>query len=185
MAFFIYNEIKKILFMKKITRSVFTFLILLTVLPSIVEAYQQEPTILLFVRHAERAEDGTRNPPISEKGKERAENLSHIVSGYNIAAIYSTPYKRTMMTAKPTADALSLDVQEYGLQGVEEFLKSIISKYSGKTILIVGHSNTTPALTNMVLGNERFEQLDEDKYGDLFVVITTDFGRGAVILNKF
>ncbi len=171
--------------MNKITRSAFTILILVTVLPSFVEAYQQEPTILLFVRHAERAEDGTRNPPISEEGKERAENLSKIISGYNISAIYSTPYKRTMMTAKPTADELGIEVQEYGLQGVDEFLKRIITENNGKTVLIVGHSNTTPALTNMVLGNERFEQLDEDKYGDLFVVITTDYGKGAVVLNKF
>lgn len=171
--------------MKIISRLTLMLLIIFTIVPTVVEAYQQEPTILIFVRHAERAEDGTRNPPISEEGKERAISLYQAVSGYNISAIYSTPYKRTMMTAKPTADALGLEIQEYGLQGVDEFLKKAIAENSGRTILIVGHSNTTPMLTNKVLGNERFEQLDEHSYGDLFVVITTELGKGTVALNKF
>ncbi len=171
--------------MKRMTRMVFAMLILLSIAPTIAEAYQTEPTILLFVRHAERAEDGTRNPPISKEGNERALNLYKAVSGYNISAIYSTPYKRTMMTAQPTAEALGLKIQEYGLQGVDAFLKKVIAENKGKTVLIVGHSNTTPSLTNMVLGDERFEQLDETEYGDLFVVITTELGKGAVVLNKF
>ncbi|GAB5408845.1 MAG: hypothetical protein BalsKO_12100 [Balneolaceae bacterium] len=150
-----------------------------------VEAYQVEPTTIIFVRHAERAEDGTRNPPISDEGKERAVNLYHSLSDYSINAIYSTPYKRTMMTATPTADSLGIEIQEYGFDDVTGFLTKVISENSGFTVLIVGHSNTTPSLTNMVLGEEKFEQIEESGYGDMFIVTTTEFGKGKVVVTEF
>lgn len=146
-----------------------------------------EETTLIFVRHAERAEDGTRNPPISKKGIERAENLAEVLSEneFNLSSIYSTPYKRTQMTAAPTAELFSLEVIEYGFDDLENWLTTIIESNSGGVVLIVGHSNTTPRLINMVLGEEMYEQLDEHAYGDLFVLKTKEFGSGSVAVSSF
>lgn len=166
-------------------RSFFVLFLLSFTAPTLAEAYQVEPTTIIFVRHAERAEDGTRNPPISKEGKERAVNLYHSLSEYNIKAIYSTAYKRTMMTAGPTADSLGIEVQEYGFDDVTGFLTKVISENSGFSVLIVGHSNTTPSLTNMVLGEKKFEQIEESEYGDMFIVTTIEFGKGTVVLAEF
>ena len=168
-------------------RSVFLGLFIASLLsPAIASAFQPEPATLIFVRHAERADDGTRNPPISEEGQARAENLYQVLKGsYDVAAIYSTGYKRTQMTAQPTADSLGIEIQEYGLGDFEGLLKGLISEYAGKTVLIVGHSNTTPALINMVIGDNVFEQLDESAYGDLFVVTSNEYGQGEVELFRF
>ncbi|MFV1885510.1 MAG: phosphoglycerate mutase family protein [Balneola sp.] len=171
--------------MKQTFKAVLVFFALLTVAQDVTLAFQTEPTTLIFVRHAERAEDGTRNPPISEEGQKRAVNLYHALSGYDIKAIYSTPYKRTQMTAKPTADSLGLEVQEYGFDGIRELLANLIAEYEGGTVLIVGHSNTTPALTNLVLGEEKFEQLEESAYGDMFIITTSEFGSGEIKQSKF
>lgn len=171
--------------MKRIYQGTFlTFLFLVSVSSSL-SAFQTEPTTLIFVRHAERAEDGTRNPPISEEGEKRALNLYFSLSDYNVKAIFSTFYKRTRMTATPTADSLGLEIQEYSFEEINDFLSSLIEDYSGSSVLIVGHSNTTPSLTNMVLGEERFEQLEETEYGDMFIIKTTEFGSGTVELSKF
>jgi len=151
-----------------------------------VQEEKPDYTTLLFVRHAERAEDGTRNPPISEEGQKRAVNLFHeIDDNFDVVAIYSTAYKRTQMTATPTADSLGLEITEYGFDDLENFLSGLILEYSGKAVLIVGHSNTTPRLINMVLGREEFEQLQEHDYGDLFIVRSLEYGMGSVEVGKF
>ncbi len=161
---------------------IFTFLF---VAQDVTLAFQSESTTLIFVRHAERSEDGTRNPPISEEGQKRAINLVQALKEYDVKAIFSTPYKRTQMTAQPISDSLGLDVQEYGFEGIRELLAKLISEYKGSAVLIVGHSNTTPMLTNLVLGEEKFEQLEESTYGDMFIVTTTEMGAGEVKLAKF
>ncbi|MEQ8525529.1 phosphoglycerate mutase family protein [Gracilimonas sp.] len=128
-------------------------------------------TTLIFVRHAEKVDDGTRDPSLSEQGKTRAVRLADIMlKEYNVSAIYSTPYKRTKETASPIADSLGIVIQEYGLNDPKGLVQSIISSNKASTALIVGHSNTTPLLVNISLGEQRFEQLDEKAYGDIFIV---------------
>lgn len=148
-------------------------------------AFQSDTTTLIFVRHAEKASDGTRNPPLNEEGEIRAVNLFHSLTEFDVKAIFSTPYKRTEMTSQPTADSLGLEINTYGLEGVEDFLTKVIQDYKGGTVLIVGHSNTTPALVNMVLGRREFEQIDESQYGDMFIVTATMLGAASVETRSF
>lgn len=171
--------------MRKNLKVCIALLTIFVITPGFSFAFQTEPTTLIFVRHAERAEDGTRNPPISEEGIKRAINLYAALSEFEVKGIYSTPYKRTRMTATPTADSLGLEIQEYGFDAISEFIAGLIEEHAGYTVLIVGHSNTTPALTNMVLGEEKFEQLEETDYGDMFIVTTSKMGTGSVRLAEF
>lgn len=173
--------------MRKLTFLLFFFSCSYQVYAFQADSSKVDETILLFVRHAERAEDGTRNPPISEIGIERAENLAQVLieANYKLTAIYSTPYKRTQMTSQPTADLFELEVIEYGFDDLENWLSTIIETNKGNAVLIVGHSNTTPRLVNMVLGEESFEQLDEHAYGDLFIVSTKSYGTGNVGVSSF
>ncbi|MBC7586932.1 MAG: hypothetical protein H7178_01125, partial [Chitinophagaceae bacterium] len=54
----------------------------------------------------------------------------------------------------------------------------------GKTILIVGHSNTTPALTNFLLKEDKFKSLDESVYNKIFVV-TVNGSQAAVKILEY
>ncbi len=173
--------------MRKLTFLVLFLICSIQVVAFQADSVQIEETTLIFVRHAERAEDGTRNPPISERGLDRAKNLSLVIqeNGFNLTEIYSTPYKRTQMTATPTAELFELEIIEYGFDDLENWLSTLITSNSGNVILIVGHSNTTPRLINMVLGEDKFEQLDEHDYGDLFIVRTNSYGSGRVEVSSF
>ena len=160
-------------------------LVLFLGFPLSLNAYQNDSTTVILARHAEKMDDGTKNPPLTIRGKERAMHLYTVLSDFKINTIYSTPYKRTMFTAQPTADSLGLEIQTYNFDALEEFLGLVISENSGKAVLIVGHSNTTPFLVNMILGEDTFEQLGENDYGDLFIVTTNKLGTGVVTLSKF
>lgn len=127
-------------------------------------------TTLIFVRHAEKASDGTRDPDLNEAGQARANNLANMLSSSGVTAIYSTPYKRTRQTAAPLAEKTGIDIQEYAPRDPAA-LKVILKNNKGGTILIVGHSNTTPMLVNTALGQKKYEQFDEKEYSNLILVM--------------
>ena len=77
----------------------------------------QATTTMIFVRHAEKALIPVDDPGLSPEGQLRAAELARqlvdadVVAG--IDAIYSTPYRRTVETAQPIADALGLPINTY------------------------------------------------------------------------
>lgn len=145
-----------------------------------------EATTLIFVRHAEKANDDPRDPSLNTKGQERAQALKELlVKDYELSAIYSTPYKRTRLTAQPAAKQFGLDIQEYGFDNPASLAKTWVEQHKGEVVLILGHSNTTPYFVNMMLGEERFEQLDEDEYGKIFIVKLTKVGNGTVQVVEY
>lgn len=137
---------------------------------------------LIFVRHAEKADDGTKNPPLTKEGEERAERINELLKkAYSkVDAVYSTEYKRTESTALPVSREFGLEIQSYDPRAPKVFIKKLIKDHQGEVVLIVGHSNTTPFLVNMVLGEEKFSQLDESAYDDVFIVKTREVGKGTV-----
>ena len=40
----------------------------------------------------------------------------------------------------------------------------------GKTILIVGHSNTTPVFVNKILGEAKYKNMNDDDNASLYIV---------------
>lgn len=130
-------------------------------------------TTVVLVRHAEKADDGTRNPPLSIYGQERAARLAQLLHLSELAGIYSTPFHRTQQTVQPLATALGLEVKEYPPLKLEA-LDQLVMDQKGNSILIVGHSNTVPAMVNHLLGQEKLEQLSENEYDKVFVVQITD-----------
>lgn len=139
-------------------------------------------TTFVFVRHAEKMDDGTNNPPLTKEGEARAIRIKNMLkkSYSKIDAVFSTDYKRTESTAKPTADEFGLTIQKYDPRTPNVFIKSLIKDYPGKVLLIVGHSNTTPMLVNTLLDEKRFEPLDESVYDKVYVVKASDIGKGKV-----
>jgi len=134
-------------------------------------------TVIYLVRHAEKAKEGGRDPLLTMEGKERADRLKDILFNANIEEIYSTDYKRTQLTAAPLATAINKTIQSYNPRELTAFAKQLKSGSIGKRILISGHSNTTPTLTNALLGVEQFAMLEETQYDHLFVVTIDKNGK--------
>lgn len=126
-------------------------------------------TTIFLVRHAEKATDHATDPELTAAGKERAERLAHMLVPARVDAVYSTPYRRTKQTAWPLAEDLQVPIQEYDPRDAG-FARKLLQEEVGKTVLVVGHSNSIPLLVNTLIGEERFTQLDESEYDKLFIV---------------
>ncbi len=144
----------------------------------------QDQTTFILVRHAEKADDGTRNPPLNEAGIERANKLVDLLNSQTIDALYSTPFKRTLETLTPLARERSLSIGEYKPMAGEEWLKELYEKHRGETIVIAGHSNTIPGLTNLLTGRE-LSQFDESDYKNVMVVVGNEIRKGKLIWLNF
>jgi len=127
-------------------------------------------TTYYLIRHAEKDRSNAENedPALTEKGLERAANWAEVLKDIDFDAVYSTNYKRTRQTAKPLADLKKLEVLSYNDKKFydQEFKNAT----SGKTVLVVGHSNTTPMFANAILGEKKYENIDDSENGALFIV---------------
>ena len=127
-------------------------------------------TTYYIIRHADKdtIASAGNDPALTEQGEARAQFWAEHLKNIDFDAVYSTDFNRTRSTAKPTADANGLDITYYEPSSLysEKFLKET----AGKNVLIVGHSNTITYLTNKLLGKERYKEIDESVYGNLYVV---------------
>jgi 2,3-bisphosphoglycerate-dependent phosphoglycerate mutase len=144
---------------------------------------QDEITKIIVVRHAEKENDGTKNPSLSEVGKIRAEKLKNFFTDVKIDKLYSTNYKRTIETLQPIAASKKLDIVNYNPNDLN-FGKNLISMDKGKTVLVVGHSNTCPKLVNSLIDESKYQNLDENDYGKIWIVtFKNDKKIDCILLN--
>ncbi len=127
-------------------------------------------TTFYLIRHAEkdRSNPDDADPELNQKGLGRAMHWAEILKDANINAIYSTDYARTSMTAAATSVKNNIDVQYYDPRTID--LEQLKAENINKNILIVGHSNTTPQMVNMLLSDEKYEALDDTENGALYIV---------------
>lgn len=134
-------------------------------------------TTVILVRHGEKATEGMANdPPLSGAGAARAAELARVLADANVAAIYTTPYQRTRNTAAPLAAARGLTPIEVagGKSYPADVVAKILADHAGETVLVVGHSNTTPDVLRQ-LGIANPPAIADSQYDDLFVVtLATD-----------
>jgi broad specificity phosphatase PhoE len=104
-------------------------------------------TIFVLVRHAEKAADDPRDPGLSAAGKARAARLAVSLSDTPLRAVYATAYRRTRDTAEPPATAHGLQVVVYDArEPAADFAARLRAAHRAGTVLVVGHSNTVPAI---------------------------------------
>jgi len=129
---------------------------------------EKEVTKIFLIRHTETLDDGTRDPVLSEKGIERANKWAAVLQKEKIDAVYATDLKRTQTLARIIADYQGIEeINSYKRDlDIEEFLKEI----KGKTIVVSGHSNTTPFFVNKLIGEEKYRQIEDTDYSNFFII---------------
>lgn len=149
----------------------------------------QATTTIIFVRHAEKAESPPEDPDLSEAGTRRVAELTRqlvdadVVAG--IDAIYSTPYRRTMETARPLSEALNLPINRYDPADNEAVLETILKRHKGKIILVVGHSDTIPGLIADLGASKKVPPIDEMEYDNIYVISIPWFGKTKTIRLRY
>jgi broad specificity phosphatase PhoE len=141
-------------------------------------------TTLILVRHAEKAGSAFKDPPLTPAGTARAQELAYILKHVQLDAIFSTPFERTKLTVKPTAEEKRMNVMLYEPND-EVFLEKVLEEFSGKTVLIVGHSNTIPRLANDLAGRTEFDDLADPVYDNLFIASVPEKGNAVVLRIRF
>ena len=132
---------------------------------------------VFVVRHAEKqSESNESGVPLSEAGRARAGRLAALLKNAGVAAIYSTDTVRTLETAEPLARALKITVQKYspldadGKTNLRPLAERLKAAHVRDAVLVVGHSNTVPALLK-ALGCAEDITIAADQYDDLFAVV--------------
>lgn len=125
---------------------------------------EEDATTIIILRHAEK-EQGvqTDDPGLSEEGTARAYRISEFLKDQEIAAVYATPYQRTIQTVNPVARENGIAVQQYHPVDPNGF-QSILDQNIGKTIIICGHSNTVPLLLKFFDPESEPTALQEDEF---------------------
>lgn len=152
-------------------------LIVVSILMLGICALNAQKTIYYLVRHAEKdtsvagATMMQANPPLSEKGIQRSTRLASLLEKENIDYIFSTNYIRTQSTAQPLATLIGKEIQFYEINKGTVFSDAIQQMpYLGKTLLIVGHSNTIPPLVNALIKTNKYQNLSDNEYGFIYKV---------------
>lgn len=143
-------------------------------------AIQSKATTVILVRHAEKAAP-SGDPPLTAEGTRRAEELARVLADVNVRTIYVTQYIRTKLTAEPLARARGIVPQVVTANDryAATVAADILAHHRGETVVVVGHSNTTPDLLRQ-LGAAYAKAIPDTQYDDLFVcTVTTE---GAVLL---
>ena len=132
------------------------------------EAQEEENSLVVFlVRHAEKV-DHSRDPDLSPEGYLRADALAMTLSDAEIEYVHSSDYIRTRKTASPVADMLGLEIELYDPADLPALAASLKAK--GGRHLVVGHSNTTPALVALLGGAPGVAIEEESEYDRLYIL---------------
>lgn len=138
------------------------------------------PATFVVVRHAEKVADGSRDPPLSAAGVAGARRLATALHAEPVIAVYATPYRRTRQTAGMTAADHGLAVTAYAAnQPAGALATQLRGRHASGTVLVVGHSNTAPAIASALCGCAA-TPLDDDDYGRVYRIATGADGRAVL-----
>jgi broad specificity phosphatase PhoE len=144
------------------------------------------PVTALLVRHAERAETPADDPGLTAAGQARASALVDVARTANVTAVITTQLLRTRSTAEPTAKALRItpEVVASGDLRHAQKVADAVRAHAGRTVLVVGHSNTIPAIIE-ALGAKDSAAICEMEYDRIFVVKVTAEGVASVTPSTY
>ena len=145
-----------------------------------------QTTTIILLRHAEK--DTTQqtvtvnaNPPLTAVGEARANKLIMVLNAYQPDIIYSTNFTRTKATVTPLANKLGREIVIYDAKDLVKFAAELEAQKC-KTMVVVGHSNTTPALVNLLIKQSKYKDLPDSVYNKFWIVtITNGFATEQVV----
>jgi broad specificity phosphatase PhoE len=130
-------------------------------------------TTIIVIRHAEKVLDVGADPPLTAAGEARAAVLAHMFGNPrlpgHIDAVYVSPDRRSRMTAAPLAAALGV-TQVEAADEPAGLARRVLHEHSGGRILIVGHSDTLPAIVAALSGASDIPPIDALEYGTMYIV---------------
>jgi len=145
----------------------------MTLIPALASAQK----MVILTRHAERADGAATmsvpggapvDPALSAAGEARAQKLAGMLADANIAAMFTTEYRRTKDTAAPLAAKLKLTPEVIPAAQMAAVVDKIKSR-TDETVFVVGHSNTVGAIIKALGGPD--VTIGDAEYDNLFIYV--------------
>lgn len=141
-------------------------------------------TTVVLVRHAEKQLGTIEDPPLTQEGDERAQLLARLFGDQatpgKVQAIYATDTRRAQATAAPLAARLGLTVVTAN-DSPAVLARRVRRENHGGVALIVGHSNTIPAIAAALASRPDVPAMSEEDFGTIYVVSVPDLGRASIL----
>ena len=159
-------------------------------LPAAPVATPGDATVVVVVRHAEKATDDPRDPALTEAGSARAQALAQRLEGTSLDAVYATQYRRTRLTAAPAAASAGLEVTVRPVDAANaatygaDLARDLRALPTGSTALVVGHSNTVPGIVAAISGQPA-PDMPETEYDRYTVIVLDADGKARVFVSTY
>lgn len=146
------------------------------------------PLVLYIVRHAEKAAP-SGDPPLAPAGTARAKQLAEALADAGVRAVIVTSYRRTQETAAPLAAALGLSPVIVPVSsGLESHARAVVdsarAKVGAGAVLVVGHTNTIPAIIEAA-GGPRIPEPCDEQYDGLWIVTIPVQGAATLVRARY
>jgi broad specificity phosphatase PhoE len=147
---------------------------------------EAQGTIVILVRHAEKA-SASGDPDLTSDGEARARALADAVQRFRLDGVIVTQYRRTQATAAPAAAARGLvPIVVSAGPGVAAHADSVAAAVRRfpphSAVLVVGHSNTLGPII-AALGGPATRDLCDAEYATMFLLTTPEDGAPARLLR--
>jgi broad specificity phosphatase PhoE len=135
---------------------------------------------VIVIRHAEKASETEKDPELSLQGEDRAISLTRFLRHNKIDAVFTSELKRTIATAGVLARQRGVTPVVVKADDTKALVAAINALPEDAVVLVVGHSNTVPAILT-ALGVPDKITIRDDEYGRVFVVTPTKSGRAGLL----
>lgn len=124
-------------------------------------------TTIVLVRHAEQLAEG-KDSSLSEAGRAHARKLAALLEPAGLEAIYTSELKRTRETAAPVAEVSGIEAEVVPAEEIGTLVRRLKWRHRGEVVLVVGHSNTVPAIADRL--GAPIGVVEADEYSGLWVI---------------
>lgn len=161
----------------------------IVVIGAVVHSRDIGTTTVILVRHAEKQLGTIDDPPLTPAGEQRAERLAAMFGDREpfarLQAIYVTSKRRSQQTAAPLARRLGV-APIIADDPPKVLARKILREERGRAVLVVGHSNTVPALVAELASVEPVPEIVEaTEYDTVYWVSIPAWGAASVVRMKY
>ena len=164
----------------------FALTLLLLLASARIAVAQATTTTVILVRHAEKAAEPANDPGLTPAGEQRARDLAQVARDAGVTAVITTQFARTRATAEPLAKALGITPEVVDARGSAhaQDVANLVRKHAGQVVIVVGHSNTIPAIV-AALGAPQPPPICDPEYDNLYIVTIPATGTPRVIHARY
>src|SRR5262245_33696387 len=165
---------------------VMVLLMLFVMFFSCADEVSAQTTTVILVRHAEKAAEPASDPGLTADGERRARDLAQLARDAGVTAAITTQFARTRATAQPLASALGITPEVVDARGATHVqdVAAAIRKHIGQVVLVVGHSNTIPAII-AALGAAQPPPICDPEYDNVYIVTLPSSGSARIIRARY